>query len=167
MITVSAFKWVPPFAQGQVRDLRVRWALEEAGLGYRENLIGLGDNAPGQAYRALQPFGQIPAYEEDGLVLFESGAIALHIAEKSEALLPADAAGRALAITWLFAALNTGGGDPATGEISAFHADKAWAKERRPELEERVRFSAPWPPSWRRSPKTRPPEPARRIRPVL
>jgi glutathione S-transferase len=107
MITVSAFKWAPPFAQGQVRDLRVRWALEEAGLGYDERLIGLGENQAGSPYRALQPFGQIPSYEEDGLAMFESGAIVLHVGEKSEALLPADPVGRARAMTWLFAALNT------------------------------------------------------------
>lgn len=86
---VSAFRWVPPFAQGVVRDLRVRWALEEAGLAYEENLIGPEDQGSA-AYRALQPFGQVPAYEEDGLILFESGAIVLHVAEHCEALLPAD-----------------------------------------------------------------------------
>ena len=79
MIRVSAFRWVPPFAQGLVRDLRVRWALEEAGRAYEERLIGPDDQASA-SYRALQPFGQVPAYEEDGLVLFESGAIVMHIA---------------------------------------------------------------------------------------
>lgn len=105
-IKVSAFRWVPPFVQGYVRDLRVRWALEEAGLPYTERLIG----APEQAstyYRALQPFGQVPAYEEDGLAMFESGAIVLHIAERSPALLPTDVAGRAGVLAWMFAALNT------------------------------------------------------------
>lgn len=133
MIRVSAFRWVPPFAQGLVRDFRVRWALEEAGLAYEERLIGPEDQA-GADYRALQPFGQVPAYEEDGLTLFESGAIVLHIAERSEALMPSDPAGRARARTWMFAALNTI--EPHVLNLVAIdlvHADKAWAKERRPE----------------------------------
>jgi len=74
---VSAFRWVPPFAQGLVRDLRVRWALEEVGLAYEERLIGPEDQRS-ETYLSLQPFGQVPSYEEDGLVLFESGAIVLH-----------------------------------------------------------------------------------------
>jgi glutathione S-transferase len=106
MIRVTAFRWVPPFAQGLVRDLRVRWALEEAGLPYEARLIGPEDQGSA-AYRRLQPFGQVPALEEDGLAMFESGAIVLHIAEQSEALLPADPVGRARAKTWMFAALNT------------------------------------------------------------
>ena len=72
MITISAFKWVPEFAQGQVRDLRARWALEEAGLPYKTRLLEQGDQDKPD-YRALQPFGQVPILEEDGLVLFESG----------------------------------------------------------------------------------------------
>ena len=107
MIEVSAYKWVPPLVQGLVRDLRVRWALEEVGLPYRVKLIGLGPEQNAPEYRALQPFGQVPAYREDDLVLFESGAIALHIAEKSEALMPRDPALRQETIQWLFAALNT------------------------------------------------------------
>ena len=105
-IKVSAFRWVPPFAQGLVRDLRVRWALEEAGLPYEERLLALGDNKS-ESYRRLQPFGQIPTYEEGGLVLFESGAVVLHIAERSKALLPSDPAARARATSWMFSALNT------------------------------------------------------------
>lgn len=78
MITVTAFAWVPPFAEGLVRDLRVRWALEEAGEQYDERLLNQGEqNSPD--YCAIQPFGQVPVYEEDGLTLFESGAILLHI----------------------------------------------------------------------------------------
>jgi glutathione S-transferase len=106
MRRVSAFRRVPPFAQGLVKDLRVRWALEEAGLDYEERLIGAADQNS-QSYRALQPFGQVPAYEEDGLVLFESGAIVLHIAERTEALMPSDPGGQARTRTWMFAALNT------------------------------------------------------------
>ena len=83
MITISAFKWVPDFAQRQVRDPRARWALEEARLPYRTRLLVLGDqDTPG--YRALQPFGQVPILEEDGLVIFEFGAIVLYIGERSE-----------------------------------------------------------------------------------
>jgi glutathione S-transferase len=86
-ITVTTFKWVPPIVQGLVRDLRVRWALEEAGLAYTTHLIEPPDQQSA-GYLRLQPFGQVPVYQEDGLVLFESGAIVLHIAERSEALMP-------------------------------------------------------------------------------
>lgn len=106
MIRVSAFRWVPPFAQGLVRDLRVRWALEEAGLAYEQRLIGPEDQLS-ETYLSLQPFGQVPTYEEDGLVLFESGAIVLHIAERSDELIPSDPGARARTKTWMFAALNT------------------------------------------------------------
>jgi glutathione S-transferase len=105
-IRVSSFTWVPPFAQGLVRDLRVRWALEEVGLSYDEHLVRLGDhNAPD--YLRLQPFGQIPAYQEDDLTMFESGAIVLHIAERYDTLLPTAAQARARAKSWMFAALNS------------------------------------------------------------
>lgn len=131
-IRVSAFRWVPPFAQGLVRDLRVRWALEEAGLAYEARLIGPEDQAS-TGYRSLQPFGQVPVYEEDGLALFESGAIVMHIAERSEALMPTDPAARARAKTWMFAALNSV--EPSIqnlAEIDLFHADAEWAPLRRP-----------------------------------
>ena len=105
-IEVSTFAWVPPFAQGLVRDLRVRWALEEAGLRYVERPVKLGENTAPD-YLALQPFGQIPAYEEEGLTLFESGAIVLYIAERCETLLPLDPKKSARTKTWMFAALNT------------------------------------------------------------
>src|SRR5262249_40861603 len=106
MITISAFKWVPEFARGQVRDLRVRWALEEAGLPYRGRLLEQGEQHDPD-YRALQPFGQVPIFEEDGFVLFESGAIVLHVGARSETLLPKDAGARARAAQWLIAALNS------------------------------------------------------------
>ena len=106
MITISAFKGVPDFAHGQVRDLRPRWALEEAGLPYRTRLLRQGDQDTAD-YRALQPFGQVPILEEDGFVLFESGAIVLHIGERSETLLPKDPDARARAVQWLIAALNS------------------------------------------------------------
>jgi glutathione S-transferase len=132
MITISAFKWVPDFAKGQVRDLRVRWALEEAGLPYTTRLLEQGDQDQPQ-YRALQPFGQVPIFEEDGLVLFESGAIVLHIGERSEALLPKDSGARARATQWLIAALNSI--EPCIMNVAAidlFHAGEEWAKLRRP-----------------------------------
>jgi glutathione S-transferase len=132
MITISAFKWVPDFARGQVRDLRVRWALEEAGLSYETRLLEQGEqNAP--EYRALQPFGQVPIFEEDGFVLFETGAIVLHIGERSDVLLPKDPAGRARATQWLVAALNSV--EPwimNLALIDFFYADEQWAKLRRP-----------------------------------
>jgi len=106
MIRVSAFRWVPPFAQGLVRDLRVRWALEEAGLPYEEHLIG-PDDQKSDRYRALQPFGQVPVLEEDDAAMFESGAIVLHVAERSPALMPDDGHERERVRTWTFAALNS------------------------------------------------------------
>jgi glutathione S-transferase len=132
MIKVSAFRSVPPFARGLVRDLRVRWALEEAGLPYETRLLGPEDQSS-KAYRALQPFGQVPAYEEDGLSLFESGAIVLYIAEKSEALMPRDDKGRLRTTTWMFAALNSI--EPQILNLVAldlFYAKEDWAKQRRP-----------------------------------
>ena len=106
MIRLSAFRWVPPFAQGLVRDLRVRWALEEAGIPYEVMLIG-PDDQQSAAYRAMQPFGQVPAIDDDGLVLFESCAIIMHLGARSEALMPRDEAARARVRTWMLAALNT------------------------------------------------------------
>jgi glutathione S-transferase len=106
MIEIVTFGWVPSFAQGLVRDLRLRWALEEAGIDYTTRYISF-DDRDAREYRALQPFGQVPVYIEDGLEMFESGAILLHIAEKSEALMPADPAAAARTRTWLFAALNS------------------------------------------------------------
>ena len=138
MITLTAFRSVPPFVRGLVRDLRVRWALEEAGIPYRERLIGREDLATA-AYRALQPFGQVPAIEEDGFKLFESGAIVLHIAERCEALMPADAPGRRRTTAWMFAAVNTV--EPPIQELAGvdlFYAGEAWTAARRPMLVEAV-----------------------------
>ena len=142
MIRVTAFRWVPPFAQGLVRDLRVRWALEEAGLAYEERLIGPAEQTSA-GYRALQPFGQVPVYEEgegaDLLTLFESGAIVMHIAEKSEILMPIDPAGRARAVAWMFASLNSI--EPHIQNlafIDLFAAGQDWAKQRRPGAVEMV-----------------------------
>jgi glutathione S-transferase len=139
MITISAFRWVPGFAQGYVRDLRVRWALEEAGLPYRTRLLEQGDQDKPD-YRALQPFGQVPIFEEDGRVLFESGAIVLHIGERSEALLPRDTGARACATQWLVAALNSI--EPHIMNVAVldlFYGDQEWAKLRRPSAVEFAR----------------------------
>jgi glutathione S-transferase len=105
-IEISAFRWVPPFAQGYVKDLRIRWALEEAGLPYRAVLIGPADQAS-DAYRNWQPFGQVPAYRDGTVELFESGAILLHLAAGSEALAPPGPAGQARVAAWVIAALNS------------------------------------------------------------
>jgi glutathione S-transferase len=132
MITISAFGWVPPFARGQVRDLRVRWALEEAGLPYKTRLLEQGDQDKPD-YRDLQPFGQVPIFEDGEFVLFETGAIVLHIGERCEALLPREPAARARATQWLIAALNSI--EPFVMNVALidiFYADQEWAKLRRP-----------------------------------
>jgi glutathione S-transferase len=132
VITISAFQWVPDFARGQVRDLRARWALEEAGLPYETRLLEQGDQDKPD-YRALQPFGQVPILEENGFVLFETGAIVLYIGERSEALLPKEAGARARATQWLIAALNSI--EPSVMNVAVidlFYANEEWAKLRRP-----------------------------------
>jgi len=139
-ITISAFNWVPPFARGVVRDLRVRWALEEAGLDYAERLFDGRVDRPAD-YFAEQPFGLVPAYKDKDVTLFESGAIVLHIGRDREALLPADIAERARATAWMFAALNSV--ETFVQQLAAvdlFHAGKAWAVERRPELVDLTRL---------------------------
>jgi len=137
MITLTAYNWVPPIVRGLVRDLRVRWALEEAGLPYRVELLDQR-NKP-EDYREWQPWSQVPAYEEDGVRLFESGAIVLHIAEKSPVLAPRDPAAKARMTCWLFAAINSV--EPPLQELALMdfmHADKDWAKVRRPMVVEFV-----------------------------
>ena len=138
-IRVTAFQWVPPFAQGLVCDLRVRWALEEAGLPYEEKLLAIGEHkAP--AHVAAQPFGQVPVYEEDGMSLFESGAIVMHIGERCPALLPEDPAKRARARAWMFAALNSV--EPHVqnfASLDVFHAGEEWARLRKPAAREVAR----------------------------
>ena len=133
-IRISAFRWVPDFARGQVRDLRVRWALEEAGIPYRVRKLDAMVERPTD-YFAEQPFGQVPSYRDDEVQLFESGAIVLHIGERCETLLPRDEAGRARATAWSFAALNSV--EPLIQQlamIDLFHAGADWARERRPEV---------------------------------
>jgi len=130
-IRLTAFRWVPDVAQGLVKDLRVRWALEEAGLPYQEKLLNVGEHKL-PAHRALQPFGQVPVYEVDGLTLFETGAIVMHIGLACPTLLPTDPVKRARAITWMFAAMNSV--EPAVqnlASIDLFFAREEWAKLRR------------------------------------
>jgi len=131
-IRLTAFKWVPPFLQGLIRDLRVRWALEEAGLSYEEKLLNFGDQNRAE-HRAVQPFGQVPVYEEDGLVLFESGSIIMHIGERSPVLLPVEPRARARVRTWMFAALNSVEPPVQTlAVLDLFSAKEEWAPLRRP-----------------------------------
>jgi len=136
--TITAFAQSPDRGRGLARDMRVRWALEEVGLPYEVRLVSFSEMKE-PAHRALHPFGQIPTYEEGDLVLFESGAIVLHIAKRHAGLLPDDANARARAIAWMFAALSTV--EPPIVELgmaSLVERDKAWYAERRPLLEDRV-----------------------------
>src|SRR5260370_25067426 len=105
-LTLTTFDWVPEMPRGFVRDLRVRWALEEAGLPYRVESTPFRDRGP--EHFAHQPFGQAPWLTDGDLSIFESGAILLHLGERSDALLPADPQRRSDAKEWLFAALNSG-----------------------------------------------------------
>jgi len=104
---ITAYRSVPDFAFGRIKDIRVRWALDEIGQPYDTRLIGgiFEDKAP--AYMTDQPFGQVPVYKEDDLILFESGSILIHIGESDARLLPRDAKGRGRAISWMIAALNS------------------------------------------------------------
>ena len=137
--TITAFERSPDRGRGLARDMRVRWALEEVGQPYDVRLVPFAEMKE-PAHRALHPFGQIPTYEEGDLVLFESGAIVLHIAERHAGLLPDDANARARAIAWMFAALNTV--EPPIvdrGTAALLERDKAWYEARLPILEGRVR----------------------------
>jgi glutathione S-transferase len=138
-ITITAFEQLPDGGKGLARDTRVRWALEEAGQPYEVRLVSFRALKE-PAHRALHPFGQIPTYEDGDLALFETGAIVLHIAERHAGLLPKDANGRARAITWMFAALNTV--EPPILELGTaklLEGDKSWSQERLPLVRERVR----------------------------
>ncbi len=138
-IEISAFAWVPPFAQGLVRDLRVRWVLEEVDVPYRVRLLDAMNERPANYFRE-QPFGQVPIYNEGDIHMFETGAIVLHIADRSERLMPRDPAGRARAMSWVVAALNSF--EPMIMElitIDIFNPDAEWAKLRRPEAEKIVK----------------------------
>lgn len=138
-IIITAFERSPDGGKGLARDTRVRWALEEVNQAYEVRLLSF--RAMKEAtHLARHPFGQIPSYEEGDLVLFETGAIVLHIAQHHAGLLPDDANARARAITWLFAALSTV--EPPIlefGNARLLEGDKPWSKERLPLVEDRVR----------------------------
>ncbi len=137
--TITAFEKSPDRGRGLARDMRVRWALEEVGKPYDVRLLSFAEMKQ-PAHLALHPFGQIPTYEEGDLVLFESGAIVFHLAQRHAGLLPDDANARARAIAWMFAALNTV--EPPVLELAnarLLESDKPWSKERLPLVEDRVR----------------------------
>src|SRR4051794_820467 len=129
-IEISAFRWVPEFAQGVVRDLRARWALEEASLDYRVRLL---DQERPPEYLLEQPFDQVPCFSDSQVKIFETGAIVQYLGEKTETLLPRDPQGRYRAIQWTYAALNSV--EPALINlllIDIFFTNEEWAKLRRP-----------------------------------
>ena len=131
---ITAFKWVPEFARGLVRDTRARWAFEEAGQEYAVDLVDLA-YIKGQAHRYFQPFGQIPTYRDGTVEIFESGAIVMHICETNNVLVPEDKAARIRAVQWLIAALNSV--EPwamQLGVVDIFEADRDWSKARRPKV---------------------------------
>ena len=137
--TITAFERSPDRGKGLARDMRVRWALEEAGQPYEVRLVSFAAMKE-PAHRALHPFGQIPTYEEGDLALFESGAIVFHIAEHHTGLLPEEANARARAITWMFAALNTV--EPPILDLQTtkfLEGDKAWYEQRLPLVKDRIR----------------------------
>jgi glutathione S-transferase len=139
MPTITAFESSPDEGQGHARDMRVRWAFEEVGQPYDVELRSF-EALKQPKHLSLNPFGSIPTYREGQLALFESGSIALHIAELHDGLLPADPDARARAITWMFAALNTV--EPPIVEWEAFmlmEKDKAWFDDRLPLLEDNIR----------------------------
>jgi glutathione S-transferase len=138
-ITITAFERSPDGGKGLARDTRVRWALEEVGQPYEVRGVSFAALKE-PAHLGRNPFGQIPTYEEDGLVLFETGSIVLHIAERHAGLLPKDAKARARAITWMFAAVSTV--EVPILELSfarVLEGDKPWAQERAPLVADRVR----------------------------
>jgi glutathione S-transferase len=142
-IEITALKRVPETAKGLVRDIRVRWALEEAGLPYTvrklDMRMDLRQDRPAD-YLAESPFGQVPAYRDGDVAMFESGAIVLHIGEISEALLPRDPQGRARATSWVLAALNNV--EPATWNhamLRVFYGGQDWAEQAKPIFEEAAR----------------------------
>lgn len=137
--TITAFKQSPDRGRGLARDTRIRWALEEVGQAYDVRLLSFAEMKE-PAHLARHPFGQIPTYEEGDLVLFESGAIVLHIAERHAGLLPDDPSARARAIAWMFAALNSV--EPPIVELSIariLEREAMWYEARLPLLEQRLR----------------------------
>jgi glutathione S-transferase len=137
--TITAFESSPDRGRGLARDMAVRWALEEVGQPYDVRLVSFAEMKE-PAHCALQPFGQIPTYEDGDLALFESGAIVLHIAECHPGLLPGDANGRARAIAWMFAAKSTVEPVIVENEVAKFlEGDKSWSEERQPLINGRIR----------------------------
>jgi len=137
--TITAFERSPDRGKGLARDMRVRWALEEAGQPYEVRLVSFSAMKE-PAHRALHPFGQIPTYEEGDLALFESGSIVFHIAERHAGLLPDDANARARAITWMFASVNTIEPPILDLQTAKFQeGDKPWAEQRLPLVLDRIR----------------------------
>ncbi|WP_308909723.1 glutathione S-transferase family protein [Pseudokordiimonas caeni] len=136
---ITAFESSPDRGRGLARDMQVRWAFEEVGQPYDVRLLSFKAMKEA-AHIGMHPFGQIPTYEEDGLVLFESGAIIFHIAERHPGLLPTDANARARAISWMFAALNTVE-PPITAREAAIlmERDQPWHEARLPLVEDRIR----------------------------
>jgi glutathione S-transferase len=138
-ITITAFEKSPDRGRGLARDMRVRWALEEVGQPYEVRLVTF-KTMKEPAHIALQPFGQIPTYQDGDLALFETGAIVFHVAERHTGLLPSDADARARAITWMFAALNTVEPPILEREASSYvEREKDWYQERLLMLEDRIR----------------------------
>jgi glutathione S-transferase len=137
--TITAFERSPDRGRGLARDMRVRWALEEVGQPYEVRLLSFGAMKD-PAHRALHPFGQIPTYEEGSLALFESGAIVFHVAQRHPGLLPDDAAARARAITWMFAAVSTMEPPIVDREtVKLVERGDAWYDQRLAVVEERLR----------------------------
>ncbi len=137
--TITAFATSPDRGQGLAREMRVRWALEELGLAYDVRLLSFAEMKE-PAHRALHPFGQIPTYEDGDLVLFESGAIILHLAEKHVGLLPTDSHARMRAIMWMFAALNTVESPIVERSMAwVLEREQPWYAQRLVMLDERVR----------------------------
>jgi glutathione S-transferase len=138
-ITITAFENSPDGGKGMARDMRVRWALEEVGLPYEVRLLSF-KALKEPAHLALQPFGQIPTYQENDLTLFDSGAIVFHIADHHPGLLPHDANARARAITWMFTAVSTMEPPMLEREIARFlEGEKSWHDERMPLIDSRIR----------------------------
>ena len=138
-ITITAFERSPDRGRGLARDMRVRWALEEVGQPYDVRLLSFKAMKE-PAHLAVQPFGQIPTYEEGDLALFESGAIVLHIAERHAGLLPEDTNARARAIAWMFAALDTIEPPIVDREVARFlEGDQPWYEQRLPMIDKRIR----------------------------
>ena len=137
-VEITAFRWVPPFAEGLVRDLRIRWALEEIGRPYRVRLLDATTARPAEYY-CEQPWGQVPIYKDQEVQLFESGAILIHLGLQDERLLPRDPASLSRGIAWVIAALNSV--EPAIFPLlmtDIFNKGEPWAAQARPKFVERL-----------------------------